>query len=76
MQFDTDMFGSLSTSPLDAHALNSGTATVDRAKTMSLTEADLSKVVIAVNDCDKDTLDYLLSVTKPIKGKVKMEITM
>lgn len=37
---------------------------------------DLSKVVIAVEGCDKDTLDYLFNVTRPIKGRVKMEITM
>ncbi|KAK4171970.1 Homeodomain-like protein [Triangularia setosa] len=39
-------------------------------------EEDLSKVVIAVEGCDKDTLDYLFNVTRPIKGRVKMEITM
>ncbi|KAK4642736.1 hypothetical protein QC761_400240 [Podospora bellae-mahoneyi] len=39
-------------------------------------DEDVSKVVIAVEGCDKDTLDYLLNVTRPIKGRVKMEITM
>ncbi|KAK4186757.1 hypothetical protein QBC35DRAFT_386543 [Podospora australis] len=39
-------------------------------------DEDLSKVVIAVEGCDKDTLDYLFNVTRPIKGRVKMEITM
>lgn len=37
---------------------------------------DLSKVIIAVEGCDKDTLDYLFSMTRPIKHRVKMEITM
>ncbi|KAK0702424.1 hypothetical protein B0T21DRAFT_112094 [Apiosordaria backusii] len=39
-------------------------------------DEDVSKVVIAVEGCDKDTLDYLFNVTRPIKGRVKMEITM
>lgn len=38
--------------------------------------SDLSKVIIAVEGCDKDTLDYLFSMTRPIKHRVKMEITM
>lgn len=38
-------------------------------------ETDLSKVVIAVEGCDKEMLDYLFNVTRPIKGRVKMEIT-
>ncbi|KAK4165467.1 Homeodomain-like protein [Cladorrhinum sp. PSN259] len=37
---------------------------------------DMGKVVIAVDGCDKDTLDYLFSMTRPIKQRVKMEITM
>ncbi|KAK4225360.1 Homeodomain-like protein [Podospora fimiseda] len=39
-------------------------------------ERDVGKVVIAVEGCDQDTLDYLFSMTRPIKQKVKMEITM
>ncbi|KAK0669797.1 Homeodomain-like protein [Cercophora samala] len=39
-------------------------------------DEDVSKVIIAVEGCDKDTLDYLFNVTRPIKGRVKMEITM
>ncbi|KAK4196465.1 Homeodomain-like protein [Triangularia verruculosa] len=39
-------------------------------------DEDVSKVIIAVEGCDKDTLNYLFNVTRPIKGRVKMEITM
>jgi len=39
-------------------------------------QPDLSKVIIAVEGCDKETLDYLFSMTRPIKQRVKMEITM
>lgn len=39
-------------------------------------DEDVSKVVIVVEGCDKDILDYLFNVIRLIKGCVKMEIIM
>ncbi|KAI1495526.1 hypothetical protein F5X99DRAFT_415032 [Biscogniauxia marginata] len=36
----------------------------------------VASVSLRVEGCDKETLKYLLDVTQPIKGKVKMEISM
>lgn len=35
-----------------------------------------ASISLRIRDCDRETLKYLLDVTQPIKGKVRMEIDM
>lgn len=39
-------------------------------------DSSVSKVVLVVEECDADMVKYLIDVTKRLRGKVKMEMTL
>jgi hypothetical protein len=38
--------------------------------------AEVSEMVMVVKDCDRNTLDYLLNVSRSISGNVEIKITL
>jgi hypothetical protein len=51
-------------------------ARVDPGLSAEKEESSTANITLMIRDCDRETLNYLIDVTQPIKGKVRMEIDM
>ncbi|KAI1335921.1 hypothetical protein F5Y15DRAFT_396225 [Xylariaceae sp. FL0016] len=52
------------------------TTIVSGSETRTTGHQSTASISLVIKDCDRDTLKYLLDVTRPIKSKVRIEIDM